>query len=271
MTRILVIFILVCLPAGLFAQRQTKKSRSELGVLVGGSYYIGDLNRFGHFKNTQLAGGIMYRFNIHSRAAFRSTFSYMRVKSDDADAKSEQQQDRGLSFKSHIWEFANGVEFNYFPFQVGHKRYKGTMFLFAEVAVFRINPKTEYEGGDIALQPLGTEGQGTSLNNKSKYGLFQVAIPFGFGGRVSLGSRACLGMEFGVRKTFTDYIDDVKAGSYSDYDVLLAENGPIAAELSNRSDSRFGQRGNSATKDWYFFTGASLTFTLGKPTSCPPR
>ncbi len=271
MIRILVIFILTCLPVSIYAQRQTKKSRSELGVLLGGSYYIGDLNRFGHFNKTQLAGGLMFRYNIHSRAAFRSTFSYMSVKADDADAKAEQQQDRGLNFKSDIWEFANGVEFNYFPFQVGHKRYRGTMYLFAEIAVFRMNPKTAFEGDDIALQPLGTEGQGTSLTNANKYGLFQLAIPFGFGGRVSVGKRACLGFEFGVRKTFTDYLDDVKAGSYSDYDVLLAENGPIAANLSNRSNSRFGQRGNASNKDWYFFTGASLTFTLGKPSSCPPR
>jgi hypothetical protein len=271
MTRILVIIFLVCLPAGLYAQRQTQKSRSELGVLVGGSYYLGDLNRFGHFKKAQLAGGLLFRYNIHSRAAFRTSFSYMSVKADDAEARFEQQQDRGLSFKSDIWELASGVEFNYFPFQVGHKRYKGTMYLFAELAIFKMNPKTEFEGDDIALQPLGTEGQGTSLNGESKYGLFQLSIPFGFGGRVSVGKRTCIGFEFGVRKTYTDFLDDVKAGSYADYDVILAENGPLAADLSNRSDSRFGERGNASTKDWYFFSGVALTFTLGKPTSCPPR
>jgi hypothetical protein len=271
MTHKLVIFALICLPVSLSAQRQTNLSRSELGVMVGGSYYIGDLNQFGHFKKTQLAGGLIFRYNVHSRVAVRGTFTYMSVKADDLDSQEALQQERSLNFKSQIWELAGGVEFNYFPFQIGHKRYKGTAYLFAELAVFRMDPKTEYDGDEISLRPLGTEGQGTSLSSKGKYSNFQVSIPFGFGGRVSLGKSACLGVEVGIRKTYTDYLDDVGSGSYVDYDQLLAENGPLAADLSNRSDSRFGKRGNASNKDWYVFTGVSLTFNLGKPTSCPPQ
>lgn len=269
MTRFRLLVLLFCLPLASIGQQQNGYSRSELGVMVGTSYYIGDLNNFRHFRDAKLAGGLFYRYNVNSRVAIRGTFNYLRVSSDDADAKREILQQRNLSFKSTIWELGSGVEFNYFPFQIGHDRFKGTGYLFAGLAAFRMNPKTEYNGDEIALQELGTEGQGSSLTQKSKYSLIQMAIPFGFGGRVSLGNVGSLGIEFGVRKTFTDYLDDVGSGSYVDQDALAAENGPLAAELSNRSGNRYGKRGNESNKDWYFFTGATLTFKLGKGPSCP--
>ena len=268
--RIITLLFLICTTFA-FGQRQTNKSRSEIGFIAGGSSYLGDLNQFAFYRNTHLSGGLIYRYNIHSRTAFRTTFSYGKVSADDADSKLTLNQERNLNFESTIWELAAGVEFNYFPFQIGHRRYRGTGYLFAELAGFRMNPKTEFNGDMVALQELGTEGQGTSLSSKSKYNMFQISMPIGVGARISLGDFGSLGLEVGLRKTFTDYLDDVGSNYYVDYDALLAENGPIAAELSNRSGSRTGRRGNSATKDWYLMSGVTLTFNLGKPTSCPDR
>lgn len=252
-----------------FDGRSQAYSRSELGVMVGTSYYIGDLNQFRHFRDAKLGGGLFYRYNVNARVAIRGTFNYLRVAADDADAKRDLLVQRNLNFNSTIWELGSGVELNYFPFRIGDDRFRGTGYLFMGLAAFRMNPKTEYNGDEIALQELGTEGQGSSLTQQSKYSLIQMAIPFGFGGRVSLGEVASLGVEFGVRKTFTDYLDDVGAGLYVDQDALASENGPLAAELSNRSGNRFGRRGNETNKDWYFFTGATLTFKIGRKITCP--
>ncbi len=268
MTRNTLILLLIGFTLS-FSGRSQNYSRSELGVMVGTSYYIGDLNNFRHFRDAKLAGGLFYRYNVNARVAIRGTLNYLSVSADDADAKLEILQERNLNFKSTIWELGSGVELNYFPFQIGHDRFKGSGYLFMGLAAFRMNPKTMYNGDEIALQELGTEGQGSSLTQKSKYSLIQMAIPFGFGGRVSLGNVGSLGVEFGVRKTYTDYLDDVGEGLYVDHDALAAENGPLAAELSNRSGNRFGKRGNESNKDWYFFTGATLTFKLGRAPSCP--
>lgn len=268
MKRIAFLLFLFCLPFS-FEGKSQAYSRSELGFMVGTSYYIGDLNQFNHFRDTKLGGGLFYRYNVNVRVAIRGTFNYLRVEADDADATRELLVERNLNFKSTIWELGSGVELNYFPFRIGDNRFRGTGYLFMGLAAFRMNPTTEYNGDDIALQELGTEGQGTSLSQKSKYGLIQMAVPFGFGGRVSLGDIGSLGVEFGVRKTFTDYLDDVGSGLYVDRDALAAESGPLAAELSNRSGNRFGRRGNDTNKDWYFFTGATLTFKIGRKISCP--
>lgn len=262
--------LIVVLTSPVFSQYHTNFSRSELGVLLGGSYYIGDLNRFAHFRGTQPAAGIIYRYNIHSRLSFRANFTYGNVIGDDALAKEELLRNRNLNFKSDIFELAAGVEFNYFPFQLGHERYKGTAYLLAEIGMFRMNPKTMHNGEWVYLQPLGTEGQGSDLSSRGRYNLYQVCIPLGVGCKLSLGRRVSLNFEYGIRKTFTDYLDDVRADAFINPDDLAAANGPLAAELSNKSldGSRFGKRGTSATKDWYAFFGMMITFRLGQPAKC---
>lgn len=253
------------------AQYSTGAFKSELGFMVGGSYYIGDLNPFMPYRNTNLAGGLVFRYNIHSRLSLRANFTYGKLEGYDSESKESLLVDRNLSFSTHIWELGAGLEFNYFPFQLGHDRYKGTAYILTEIGLFRMNPKTiADDGGEVELQPLGTEGQGSALSSKSAYGLTQLVIPLGVGAKVSLGKKASVNFEIGLRKTFTDYIDDVGSGSYVDPVLLAAENGPLAAELSNRSlsDSRYGRRGNASTKDWYVFSGVMLTFRLGKPAKC---
>lgn len=256
------------------AQYATNASRSEVGVMVGGTYYIGDINRFMPYRNTHLAGGLIYRFNLHPRAALRGSLVYGGLSGEDSDSNLEEQVQRNLSFRTDIWELTGGIEFNYFPFQIGNDRYRGTGYLVAQIGVFRMNPKAiADDGNEVALQPLGTEGQGTSLSSSNPYNLTQLVVPLGVGVKLAIGESASLNFEVGLRKTFTDYIDDIGADSYVDPDVLAAENGPLAASMSNRSvtNERFGRRGDSSTNDWYVFSGAMLTFRLGKPTNCQYR
>ena len=60
--------------------------------------------------------------------------------------------------------------------------------------------------------------------------------------------------------------------------ILSNENGPLSAELADRSFEALGpdgtntgmQRGESNRKDWYVFTGVMLTFKIGQPRiKCP--
>ena len=251
-------------------QRHTNWSRSELGVMIGGTYYLGDMNQFRQFHHTELAGGLIYRYSINSRISLRGNFIYGNLKGDDASAKSDLLKNRNLNFTSTIYELAWGIEFNYFPFEIGHSRYKGTAYILTQVGLFHMNPMTVYDSDKIALQPLGTEGQGSSLSNKKNYGLTQLCLPIGVGARLTLGKWGCISGEIGLRKTFTDYIDDIHSDSYVDPSILAAENGPIAADLSNRSidGSRYGKRGTASSKDWYVFSGVMITFKLGNKNPC---
>ncbi len=266
--QLLFLFTFIC--AISFSQRQNGKSKSEIGIILGGSYYIGDLNTTDHFENTNLAFGGIFRYNVHSRMALRTTFSYGNLDAKDSDSKLDVVKNRNLSFQSDFYEFASGVEFNYLPYQTGHTKRRISPYIYAQIGVFRMNPKTNYNGDLIELQELGTEGQGTDLSNQNFYSKTQICMPVGFGVKMSLSKNISLSFEYGLRKTFTDYIDDVKSSRYFNREELSSVNGPIVAELSNRSldGSSFGRRGTPDTKDWYFVFGGILSMRLGPPDKC---
>jgi hypothetical protein len=263
-------FIFCLLAFGSFSQKHTSLSKSELGLMGGGSFYIGDLNPYRPFRNSKWAFGGVFRYNIHSRTVFRINATYGQVEAYDKGAKSEIFQNRNLNFNSKIYEVATGFEFNYFPFEIGHQRYKGSAYLLAEIGLFRMNPTTQYNGETVELQPLGTEGQGSALSKRSNYNLTQLCIPLGLGAKLTLWGWGTINVEMGIRKTFTDYLDDVHADGFVDVEQLAIANGPKAAALSNRNlnGARYGKRGTSSNNDWYVFSGVMLTFKLGPKTNC---
>lgn len=264
------LFIVVFTNKTTFAQQQNIRSKSEIGLTAGTMYYIGDLNPAKHFANSQFAFGSIYRYFINSRLVFRAQFSYGNLKANDANSNDDFQKNRNLSFKTNIYELAGGIEINYMKYQTGHQDYRITPYLYVEAGLFRMNPKTEYNGNMIELQAIGTEGQGTVLSDRGFYKKIQFCVPIGLGLKVSLSKMISLSLEYGFRKTFTDYIDDVSRFSYVDQIQLAGQNGPIAADLSNRSldGSPYGRRGNPTNKDWYFMTNAMITIKLGNPDKC---
>jgi hypothetical protein len=238
---------------------------NEIGLFLGGSYYIGELNPTGHLNSlTRPAAGIVYRHNFGYRLSLAGSGIIGSVQGIDARTSSFEQQQRNLSFRSRIYELAARMEFNFVEYKIGDERNQFTPFMFLGLSVFNFNPKASYNSQWVALQPLKTEGQAKG------YLRTQLAIPFGAGVKMNLAKRIGLVVEWGMRKTFTDYLDDVSTVYANPAD--LAANGPAAVALADRSgasDNIGRQRGNPRTKDWYCFTGLTLTFQLSdKPKSC---
>ncbi|UKN03431.1 DUF6089 family protein [Paracrocinitomix mangrovi] len=269
MRNLIVLFSLLVLTNGMAQQRF--KARFEMGFMGGGSYYIGDLNQYKHFVYSKPAFGAIVRYNLSNRASLRFTGTYGNVWGDDARSNESQEVNRNLNFRSSIFELAAGVEIHLLNYRINDMKYPFTPYLFYELAYFRMNPKTDYQGNEIELQSLGTEGQGTSLSDRNRYSLNQISIPLGIGMKFNIRERLAISVEYGIRKTFTDYLDDV-SGNYVDADLLRAENGPIAGDLSNPSldgVSRTGfNRGTSTNKDWYSFYGIMITFKPFKRGIC---
>ncbi|OHB68743.1 MAG: hypothetical protein A2W17_08340 [Planctomycetes bacterium RBG_16_41_13] len=240
---------------------------SELGIFLGGSYYTGDLNPSGHLNRfTRPAAGALYRVNFNPRFSAKAIGSFGMIEGDDAYSLNEAHRNRNLSFKSKIMEFAVEAEFNFLPYTTGSKKSAiTTPYVFAGMAVYHFSPQGYYQGRWYNLQPIGTEGQGSTFSGEKSYSLTQFSIPFGVGMKVNTAKRIGINFEWGLRKTFTDYIDDV-SGKYVDPLLIESEKGPVAAALSDKSkeagNNAGKQRGNSYTKDWYSFVGVIITFKL---------
>ena len=255
---------ILCFAQHSWAQQPNFFSRSEIGFTVGTTFYLGDLNQFKPFYKSNLAGGFMYRFNVHSRMTLRFTGIYGKVEAYDKDASQPLIVNRNLSFESPITELAGGIEFHYFPFQFGNKRYKGTSYMITQIGVFQMNPQTQYNGELVELQPLGTEGQNVNTG-KANYGRYQLCVPLGLGLKLSMGKYFSFNMEIAIRKTFTDYLDDVST-TYPGNNLVDMSNASYEMSDPSRTHLSGDQRGNPDKKDWYSFAGITLSFKLGNKT-----
>lgn len=242
--------------------------RHELGVFLGTSYYLGELNPGEQFLMNRPSLGFIYRYNLSPRFAYKLNVYYGML--EGADSVSGANRERNLSFRSPLLELSNQIELNFMQYVPGNKDYAFTPYLFGGFTVFYYDPQAKYNGEWYNLSPLGTEGQGTSANpGQRKYARTNFAFPFGAGLKYNLTRGISLGIEWGLRKTFTDYLDDIST-TYADPIVIMRESGTIASALSDRSEGRrIGettntglQRGNSKNKDWYSFAGIIITIKI---------
>ncbi|MCC7302307.1 MAG: hypothetical protein IT233_06675 [Bacteroidia bacterium] len=274
MLKKIVILLALLLPL-LPAAQNINYRGSEFGLGLGAGYYLGELNRKGHFSYvTRPAAGLIYRYNINPRFSFKGNLVFGTLQGDDSRTGVPSSVQRNAHFKSPVTELAAEIEFNFLNYVIGNHKTYFTPFVFGGIGLFRFNPKAQLGNNWVALQPLGTEGQGSSLNGDKKYALIQPALPFGLGVKAWISSRIGITVEWGWRKTFTDYIDDVSK-TYVDPTVLAVENGPVASYFSDTSltpdnISNVGkQRGDATDKDWYSFALITLSFKLkNKVTTC---
>ena len=82
---------------------------------------------------------------------------FLNIKSDERDSDDTIALDRGLHFKSPIYEISGQLEFNFLPYQPGNPLYTWTPFIYTGLSIFNFNPKAENQNGEwVNLQELGT-------------------------------------------------------------------------------------------------------------------
>jgi hypothetical protein len=267
--KITVLLLLSFLIFGNIIQAQQFKPNTEIGILLGASYYLGDLNAV-HFNQSSPAAGLVIRKNIDKRFAYKAEIMYLNLRSDERDSDDTIAASRGLHFRSPVYELSGQVEFNFLPYDPGNPLYTWTPFLYGGVSIFNFNPQAENKNGDwVDLQEMGTEGQGTTLpNTDSKYSLIQFAAALGGGIKIAVSNTFNIIFEYSTRKTFTDYLDDVSGNYVSNTPTEWSDN-PDALYLSDPNDRVYPygkERGNPNKKDWHSFAGVTLSFKLGNKT-----
>ena len=255
----------------------------EVGYSVGLSYYNGDLtNSISQaLRQSHPAVSAFSKFNINSTLSTRLGVTYAKVSGFDALTGRSEFIRRNLSFDSDIYEIAGMLEVNMFKFSAIASENIFTPYVALGLGAFRFDPRTDYQGQRIRLQPLGTEGQGTSAApNNQKYSLTQLNIPFGGGVKLKLADNITGFVDFTWRRTFTDYLDDVSS-LYADPEILLAEGGELTLALSNRTGEFLGEegyisngvkRGNPTINDYYFMGAVGVSFSFyssGSNVECP--
>lgn len=220
------LFVLFLLPVCLSSQEKL-----EAGLFLGESSYGGDLVEPNIFfgKGTNLGFGLLGRYHISESFALRGNLFFGKMTGDDRNYADDLfRAERNINFESPLTEISILAEFE--PF--GKKRYQedGTFkkilspYFFIGLGAGFINPETDYSKSNVNGV---TEDQNADVSNT------QITIPLGAGLRYDLSQKVNIGLELGLRPTFTDYLDGVSMA------------------------------GNPDRNDWYLFGGLVLTTKLG--------
>jgi len=246
----------------------------EIGAGPGLGYYVGDLNPTFHWRFPHVGGTAFYRYNLTNHWSFRGGFVYTRVSAADSVGFYDFQASRNLSFQSDIFELHGTIEFNFFPYKPGRNRTRNfTPHMFWGLGMFHFNPQASYNGDLIDLATLGTEGQ-LLQGNGAAYSRIAGVMPFGIGIKYKIAPRWSVMAEWGMRFTFTDYLDDVSR-SYTNLGQLVMVGGQVAADLSD--PTAIGSTGPPRTNymrgikndfDWYSFFHVSLVFNIKDKEIC---
>jgi opacity protein-like surface antigen len=241
----------------------------EAGISFAGAVYSGDLSpkvlpRYTRFIKPM--GGLVMRYRNDGVLGVRASLNYGKLSGDDTRSA---HPGRKLSFQTNLLELAVVGEWYLVPdYRIGDEG-RLTPYIFLGIAGFHFDPEVIYESGIMALQPVGTEGQGMD-GYPRPYRRTQLAIPLGAGLRFKASERGVLGLELSFRKLFTDYLDDV-SGEYLNYLKIYEEKGEVAASLSrpgydpiNPSNSSNIYRRGGDKNDSYGSIALTYTYRLSR-------
>jgi hypothetical protein len=214
-----------CFIAGLillaFSSQAQLSQRSEVGIGLGTFNYTGDLVRNYNFIFSKPAGTVFYRTNLNHVVSIRSSLTIGKLGASDKRHPIDSfAVKRAASFNINLLEASVGFEYHFLDWRDSKRKLRFTPYLFGGIGLFVIS------------------GNQTKT---SAYSNVQMCIPFGGGIKYVLNPNYYLSLEFGVRKTSFDYLDNISDGnpSFKNY--------------------RYGNRFDN---DTFYFLGITITRTF---------
>ena len=240
---------------GLFLNTSYSQKGQEVGGYIGAAHYFGDLNTDYSINDPGPAIGLVIRQNFNERVSLSGSLNYARLSASDEDSQNNFEQTRNLSFFSNTFDASMSVEFNFFTYIHGDKRYYYTPYASLGFAVAKFKPQTELNGTKYDLRDFNTEGQ-------DGYGTVSPGLAFAVGFKWDLNYRWSFNAGLKARRLATDYLDDVST-VYPDVNALTGGPDGISAQLSDRSGlegfaTPGKQRGNSLNNDTYVIAHISI-------------
>ncbi len=178
---IIILFVSLLITEYAFSQ----KTR-EIGILAGGSYYMGDVNHNKLFYKTKLAYGLFYKRNVHDHHSYRIQVLKEQIEGRDADFPSGYQKIRNHNFLTDIYELGVQYEFNFFPYNIS-KFLKSTTYVTAGASFTYI---------------------------KNTKDIFKPSIVMGVGAKQGFGKRLTMGIEWTYKYAFSDDLDALPQNTF---------------------------------------------------------
>lgn len=165
------------------AMKAQEDYRFDIGVGFGMTGYLGDANSSNLWKNPGIDGELLFRYILNPRWNFKTNFYVGTLSGDSSQMKNIFPEGAAYKFKSTFYELGEMAEFHFFNYGMGETYRKLKRFT-----------------------PYITAGLSVTAWNSDKFGA-ALTIPFGIGFKFKPALRWNLGLEFLMKKTFTDRLD----------------------------------------------------------------
>ncbi|MEZ5042998.1 MAG: DUF6089 family protein [Saprospiraceae bacterium] len=217
MLRYLTLVLMLVLTQQLISQRSM-----ELGLLLGGSAYHGDLSPDPFaVSDIGVLAGLSYRQFFTPRYAFKIAGAFTQISGSDMPYAG--REGRGLAMKANLMEFSVNAEWHL----LGSSRFSNvgafsrqfSPYVSIGMGVARANSEVSYAGSSSKIK---------EENDMSTF----FIIPVNVGIRFEMTAALSLTLDAGTRPVFSDYLDGVS------------------------------KMGAKDTKDWYTVFGATILYTF---------
>jgi hypothetical protein len=275
MKQLLSALLLLCISFAGYCQSDDETWTKELGISLGAmncNTDIGGLPMDMH--SFKLSGGVYFGVSYLQKVGLRLEGTLGTVTASDSRATKPDLKRRNLNFTSGITELSLLAELH--PLNLLSKQDNVpalSPYLLVGVGYFGFDPRTQFNGQWVYLQPLHTEGEGFPETGRPNYKLSGLNIPVGGGLQYNISEWLFIRGEAVYRFLNTDYLDDVST-TYIDPNLfnkyLSPGDAALARQLADRSYEVSdgvalppGSTRGSPKKDTYYSINIKLGIRLG--------
>lgn len=191
----------------------------ELGAGVGGFNYRGDISPTFKFAFFRPGGSLFFRYNPNQALSLRAEIAGGIITGKDSKSKDPFQQARNMSFRTRIIETSAVAEYNFLNYQDRRFAINWTPYVFGGLGYSFFKP-------NIQTADYKTSG---------------LVLPYGVGIKYQIKRPWNVGIEYGTRKTFSDYYDNLGGDPLTNVKL---------------------EQGDPAHKDTYFYVRLSVSYTF---------
>jgi hypothetical protein len=196
----------------------------EIGIVVGGSNTIAEVGNTRFINPNSQVIGIIYKWNKTTRYSYRASILSTNLSSSDAQSGNPARIRRSYSFQNQLLELSAGIEVNFFDYNLLKDDSAITPYFYSGLNLLIHKPPLSVITPSTTVEELG------------------VSIPLIIGIKTRISPSIALGVETGIRYSFTDNIDGV----------------------NDINTSPFVKIDNVYNNDWYVFTSLTLSYTFGQ-------
>lgn len=192
MKKITLVFVAIFFVVSGFAQKT-----ADIGIWGGTSTYIGDIKVDSPVQAFNPNFGAFFRYNFNPRISMRAQFITGKFAAEGTI------EDKNWDFNKNVQDFSLQVEINYLKYFLGERKTPFSPYVLGGIGVTYF----PYNLDPARISVFNPDhNKGVAATTES---VIAMAIPFGFGVKTHIGDRFGVAVEYLMRKSLVDKLDDL--------------------------------------------------------------